>query len=1054
MKFAVISDTHVHPWSAFSTGSGLDNTRMAQTLKVMEDAFIWAREKDGLLVHAGDWIHTTGHARHTVTSALWDLLEEYRDVHVATVWGNHDSRGRGSKVTYEETFLRQFITEGALPNFHVLNGQIWEYEGVKFTGLGAQPTPDLLDLDLLPSTDVCILHAMVSGATFPGGTVAQGVDPDTLLSKFRLSIVGDIHKPHVHQEDGRFVLIPGSPEHHKFGDKGPHGWWKTVVNKDEVRVEFQESDSPKFLTVENASEIQDDGNFYRIIGQVTEPLPENAKAVAPGPSTVETRDLLAGVHGVTGVLDRWLENNPPPGDVEAYRSVGVGLVAGADVPVPVPCQLQRVDIKNFFSHKETRWTLEEGVHMLGGTSRFYKSNGAGKSVLPESVYWCLTGKTTKGVAAADVIRWGAKKTVVTCRLDLNGQELVVTRNRTKTTGGLTVTLDGKDVEASTNRDLDKVLLGLHGLSPELALSLGYISQEEPVLLSQSTDGQIKSRLQDLSGARVYEEGAGKARELESAHSKEAGKLQGRLEALEEELELAQATAVDHEGKAQEWEGSQEQVIKDLEKAYLAAEAHEESRLATWQVRLAKVGKAIKARKERYREEAQDTEEATKRIAADLTKNLTAKVKEFEEEATHLKPHIPESKSLEEVKQGLMDMQARVKQAQNQKRSLSLTITDCQAAIRTGDKELEKVEERLAELKSGKCPTCGQSVPELHEDIITEAEEEKERLLTKRESVHKRLEEAQELLGLIEDPEALGENVDVLEPIVAAYQRWEDIQEELSQLKVQTDLVTETAKAKAEQEAQAHLAQLEKGLDERGDRIITVMEEEHHHNRNATLRAQGVVEEAKAKENPHNALVAAAQGRVERVEKGLVKAREEQEQARQDAAIAKYWSTALGKSGIQSLLMDQLAAQFNACRGQVFPVLTRGVYDVQFSTTSETQKGELRERTEFQVYQKGVRVPYANLSGGQRRRLDLGVLLTMTMAASRSYGITGAFGVLFLDEVDAFLDEDGAEAMAEVLEEYDAVKSRWVVSQDPRLQSLFSSVYMVEQDEKGVSRLLP
>jgi len=176
--------------------------------------------------------------------------------------------------------------------------------------------------------------------------------------------------------------------------------------------------------------------------------------------------------------------------------------------------------------------------------------------------------------------------------------------------------------------------------------------------------------------------------------------------------------------------------------------------------------------------------------------------------------------------------------------------------------------------------------------------------------------------------------------------------------------------------------------------------------------------------------------------------------RREQMIYEYWQEGFSKQGVQSLLMDGVAAMFNQERGAIFPALTQGVYDVQFSTRSKTKAGEWRERTEFQVFEQGKPITYAALSGGQRRRIDVGVMLTLIKVVSKWLQVPGCLGVLVLDEVFGFLDASGAEGLSEVLREVqEQVPVVFVVSHEPQLQALFANTIVIQQDERGISRIL-
>ena len=215
----------------------------------------------------------------------------------------------------------------------------------------------------------------------------------------------------------------------------------------------------------------------------------------------------------------------------------------------------------------------------------------------------------------------------------------------------------------------------------------------------------------------------------------------------------------------------------------------------------------------------------------------------------------------------------------------------------------------------------------------------------------------------------------------------------------------------------------------------------------------LVSKALAENNPHQYEVAGAESRIADLGTQLAAMEAQDGDVREEAAIYAYWQKGFSKQGLQSLLVDEVARLFNDCRGTVFPALTQGVYDVQFSTLSQTKAGEWREKTEFQVFERGVPVPYAALSGGQRRRVDVGVMLTLVQAVAEWMQVPGMLGLLILDEVFGFLDASGAEGLMEALREVQGrIPAVFVVSHEPQLQALFPDTIVVSQGADGVSRI--
>lgn len=70
------------------------------------------------------------------------------------------------------------------------------------------------------------------------------------------------------------------------------------------------------------------------------------------------------------------------------------------------------------------------------------ANGAGKSTLLEAIYWCLYGRTTRGLKAADVISWGHKTCAISLELTVGNATATLTRKQSPNS----LELDNKPVD--------------------------------------------------------------------------------------------------------------------------------------------------------------------------------------------------------------------------------------------------------------------------------------------------------------------------------------------------------------------------------------------------------------------------------------------------------------------------------------------------------------------------------------------------------------------------------------------------------------------------------
>lgn len=108
--------------------------------------------------------------------------------------------------------------------------------------------------------------------------------------------------------------------------------------------------------------------------------------------------------------------------------------------------IERVELTNFRSYVGTHifeLPTKSGLYNLTGKNLLEPtlgSNGSGKSTLLDAIYWCLFGRTTRGLKASDVVSWGQKTAAVTVTLTVGDKRALV--SRTQSPNGLTLTDGG------------------------------------------------------------------------------------------------------------------------------------------------------------------------------------------------------------------------------------------------------------------------------------------------------------------------------------------------------------------------------------------------------------------------------------------------------------------------------------------------------------------------------------------------------------------------------------------------------------------------------------
>lgn len=1095
-RMVVVSDLHAHPWAAFGKGDGAGNSRLRRTLAVLDASLSRAREEDLTWLFAGDIVHTAGYALNPVLSGLTEVLARYPEVRKVAVWGNHDARGVGGKIDLEHTVWATLSR--VVPDLHVLDDSHVEFGRFPIYGAGYQPRPDLLPEFPKDRALVGVFHQTVRGSLTPTGfALDEGVDPEALMACCRVAIVGHVH--HAQQMPaslGRAILVPGSPEHHNFGDEGDHGWWVLSIPEDpnqDPEVEFVDGGSPRFLTVDEPKNVQPDGNFYRVrsVGAGAK-LPDNASAIAPSPTSVTEREVLRGASTPELILQAWMRESPPEEGLEpsAVLALGRQLLSNSEPVHLRPVRLRKIVLENFCSYALAELNVREGVWLVTGEGRDYPSNGAGKTTLTgEALHWCLFGRNTKGLASDEVIRRGEKLARVTVELEEpDGSWLSITRTKSTKESSLAVgqsadpnlTEDGSDWvvwnAASVNEMTDKLTRWL-GITPEIHQTLGYFSQEKLLLFSSATDGERKSVLADLIGLSSYQEAASAAGSLVSRHEQEEVSLRGRAGAQEEVVgQLELRTAQETEAAA-EWQRLHGEAVAAAKEEVDAVQKENDHRAVLLDQKRMLLATRITRRLEEVTtllSEGQEsrTDSLEKSANADLLRQLDEAADERRRAWEMLSPGYQRAEdvdaALSKLEQ-LYDEKLRPEDAAAQRtygeaeREVTKLSAALGAAIEDTSRCVTAACQHRAILEAGTCPTCGQGISEEHRKraerpLIQQAREADARTTSIREALAKAEEEAKKAEAVVKRTSSMAEAAissrKTLLGIAKLVRDWEKADAQVSILQTrlgeQRKIAEERAAHETEKEIARQVERLTTRLRRAADAIARVVAKGDARLTAAAARLRAIEDAT----NPHQA---AAERTTEalRVARGsLEDTRAAAQKAALGVAAAEYWRRGFGKQGIQSLLTEEVAGIFNRARSDIFPVLTQGVYDVQFSTLSRTKGGEVRERTEFVVREHGNPVPYGALSGGQRRRVDVGVMLTLAVAVSEWLGVPGVLGVMTLDEVFGFLDESGGEGLLDALRVVqEHIPTIYCVTHDARLQSLFPAAIKVVQDERGISTLV-
>jgi DNA repair exonuclease SbcCD nuclease subunit len=265
--YGIISDTHHHSWSAFSTTlpSGI-NSRLAIILGETHRAADAVFKAGGdTLVHAGDLFHVRGSVAPSVlnpTLATYKMLVD-AGLKIIINAGNHDLEGR------EATDVGSAITALKEVGCTIINKPtVLAKEGValcpyigKVSELKAA-LENLQDEMDAPNCDL-IVHAGIDGVI--KGLPDHGLDADYLAKlKFVKTFAGHYH--HHKELYPKRVWSIGALTHQTWGDVGTKAGFLVVYP--EGQVKWFASHAPSFVDIDATTKPDDiplivDGNYVR-----------------------------------------------------------------------------------------------------------------------------------------------------------------------------------------------------------------------------------------------------------------------------------------------------------------------------------------------------------------------------------------------------------------------------------------------------------------------------------------------------------------------------------------------------------------------------------------------------------------------------------------------------------------------------------------------------------------------------------------------------------------------------------------------------------------------
>lgn len=354
MIYGIISDTHNHAFSAFSTtlADGV-NSRLQTTLDETWRAAQEIKKAGGsVLIHAGDLFHVRGNIAPSVlnpTVALYQRIASDLDMSVYILSGNHDLEGKESAWINSSVSPMAFYDGDGYGSIKAISEPFFMRVdgGLGIAMIPWQPTVSKLLDEMQAMIDTIttagykhhdydlIIHAPVDDVII--GIPSHGLTADMLAEfGFRRVFVGHYHN---HKDFGNGVYSVGALTHQTWNDVGSKAGFLTVTDE---TVKYNASHAPSFVDVDPDWPIEDvplhvDGHFVR------------ARIVASTPREIDDLRNFLVSSGAAGVVIM------PTKKAAATARTGSTIKTGASL---------ETSVNEFIKTKGYRYEKEIGIQAL------------------------------------------------------------------------------------------------------------------------------------------------------------------------------------------------------------------------------------------------------------------------------------------------------------------------------------------------------------------------------------------------------------------------------------------------------------------------------------------------------------------------------------------------------------------------------------------------------------------------------------------------------------------------------------------------------------------
>lgn len=663
--------------------------------------------------------------------------------------------------------------------------------------------------------------------------------------------------------------------------------------------------------------------------------------------------------------------------------------------------ITKVEIQNFRSIKDkVELAIKPGLYTIEGVNNDEptSTNGCGKSSIISAIYWCLTGTTlTNEVLADEIINETAgKDCCVTLYIDSNENQIEITRTRKHPQLGNTLILkiDGQDVSCHKIADTQERLNQLIKIPFNLLHSTIMMTHD---IQSAFSDLSPQQRVQTLESIRDYSIWD-KVREEANKDIKECDKeinektqqinemtgsyktYEGLIKTTDEEIKLTMETGISLNGK------EQLKIYEDEIKNY----------------------------SEQLKNKKLELEDSQKIQLEDLSK-YTEKLNELNKKHLELKSEL-DTKFKTDRDKLKADYQAKTNATKEEIVSLkskNQTISFEQRDLTRQSNEIQKW------FDSPNCPTCGRPLERTEEEISAKKTKLQD-LKNNLDSLEKKIKENEEVI--VKKELSLTE--------MNLKENEEETKLELD-YKVALDLLTNTHEKNSKQTNEEYKKKQEEQRESK-QKVYNLAQDV-----NKLESKLGEINGLKIKleEQLEN-----LRSKIQKLKENKTKYEEEIKKIIEDGKTLRNYITDLTDKRQLSDYYYKLLGS----KGELRPyLLNRDIenlnvymqrYIHSFFKNTEVSLRLNGASIEIDINSLGIQKSVSNLSGGEKKRLDLAIQFALYDLLQSTSQIT--FNILCLDEIEAQLDSLGCQQLISIIEDLsEKVETAYWITNNPMVSEV-------------------